>query len=166
MLLSPFTPMLFMGEEYGEDAPFQFFTDHIDPAIAEATRQGRRREFAAFAAFAGEVPDPQDPATFIASKLTRRRDGELCALYAALIACRREVSGETEDVVFDEDRRWLRLRRENHEMVCNFAAKPQSFTVGDVRLHLATVACELSDGRLELPGLAGALLVDSPVAQA
>ena len=59
-LFSPCTPLLFMGEEYVETAPFQFFTDHIDPAIAEATREGRRREFATFAAFAGEeVPDPQ-----------------------------------------------------------------------------------------------------------
>ena len=69
-LLSPFTPMLFMGEEHGEAAPFQFFSDHIDEEIAAATREGRRREFAAFAAFAGEeVPDPQDPATFRRSKL-------------------------------------------------------------------------------------------------
>ena len=74
-LLSPFTPMLFMGEEYGEPAPFQFFSDHIDEEIAVATRDGRRREFAAFAQFAGEqVPDPQDPATFERSKLTRERD--------------------------------------------------------------------------------------------
>ena len=51
-LLSPFVPLLFMGEEYGEEAPFQFFTDHIDPAIADATREGRREEFAAFASFA------------------------------------------------------------------------------------------------------------------
>ena len=65
-------PMLFMGEEYGERAPFQFFSDHIDERIATATRDGRRREFAAFAEFAGEeVPDPQDPATFERSKLTR-----------------------------------------------------------------------------------------------
>ena len=71
-LLSPFTPMLFMGEEYGEDAPFQFFTDHIDEAIARATREGRRREFAAFASFAAELPDPQDPQTFERSRLTRR----------------------------------------------------------------------------------------------
>src|SRR5689334_13596986 len=68
-LLSPFTPMLFMGEEYGERAPFQFFSDHIDKRIAKATREGRRREFAAFAAFAGEeIPDPQDPQTFERSK--------------------------------------------------------------------------------------------------
>ena len=66
--------MLFQGEEYGEDAPFKFFSDHIDEDIAAATREGRRREFAAFAEFRGrEVPDPQDPATFEASKLTRER---------------------------------------------------------------------------------------------
>ncbi|HWD70109.1 MAG TPA: alpha-amylase family glycosyl hydrolase, partial [Solirubrobacteraceae bacterium] len=51
VLLSPFTPMLFMGEEYGENAPFQFFSDHIDKRIADATRRGRRAEFAAFASF-------------------------------------------------------------------------------------------------------------------
>ena len=64
-LLAPFTPMLFQGEEYGERAPFQFFSDHIDPEIADATREGRRREFASFSAFSGhEVPDPQDPETW------------------------------------------------------------------------------------------------------
>src|SRR3954465_383314 len=58
-LFSPCTPLLFMGEEWLETAPFQFFTDHIDPAIAKATREGRRREFADFASFSGEgVPDP------------------------------------------------------------------------------------------------------------
>ena len=61
VLLSPFTPMLFMGEEYGEERPFQFFTDHIDPFIADATRTGRRNEFREFAGFDAEVPDPQDP---------------------------------------------------------------------------------------------------------
>ena len=71
-LLSPYVPLLFMGEEYGERAPFQFFSDHIDPKIAEATRRGRREEFAAFSQFAHEeIPDPQDPATFERSKLTR-----------------------------------------------------------------------------------------------
>ena len=53
-----------MGEEHDERAPFQFFSDHIDPAIADATREGRKREFAAFTSFSGEqVPDPQDAAT-------------------------------------------------------------------------------------------------------
>ena len=76
--------MLFMGEEYGEEAPFQFFSDHIDEDIAQATREGRRAEFASFAAFAGqEIPDPQDGATFERSKLTRRRDPALSDLYAS-----------------------------------------------------------------------------------
>ena len=70
LLFAPQVPLLFMGEEYGETAPFQFFTDHDDPAIATATREGRRKEFAKFAAFAGEdVPDPQALATFERSKL-------------------------------------------------------------------------------------------------
>ncbi|HKP17464.1 MAG TPA: alpha-amylase family glycosyl hydrolase, partial [Gaiellaceae bacterium] len=73
VLFSAQTPLLFMGEEYGEPNPFQFFTDHIDPAIAEATREGRKREFAAYSAFSGEdIPDPQDPETFRRSKLSRR----------------------------------------------------------------------------------------------
>src|SRR5205814_2196266 len=66
-------PLLFMGEEYDEERPFQFFTDHGDPAVAEATRQGRKEEFASFASFAGDaVPDPQDPASFERSKLAPR----------------------------------------------------------------------------------------------
>ncbi|MBA3622813.1 MAG: DUF3459 domain-containing protein, partial [Euzebyales bacterium] len=68
---SPTTPMLFMGEEHGETNPFQFFTSHPEPALAEAVRTGRREEFAAFASFgeAGEVPDPQDPDTVERSRV-------------------------------------------------------------------------------------------------
>ena len=84
--------MLFMGEEYGERAPFQFFTDHIDKRIAKATREGRRREFAAFAAFAGEeIPDPQDPATFERSKLTGKGARGHEQLVRELLRARREL---------------------------------------------------------------------------
>jgi maltooligosyltrehalose trehalohydrolase len=73
VLFSRATPLVFMGEEYGETRPFRFFTDHIDPAVAEATREGRKREFAAWASFAGEdVPDPQAVETFAASTLEFR----------------------------------------------------------------------------------------------
>ena len=56
VLFSPLTPLLFQGEEYGETAPFQYFTDHIDPVIADATREGRRREFAASPASPASCP--------------------------------------------------------------------------------------------------------------
>src|SRR5581483_1386267 len=68
-LFSACTPLLFMGEECLTQRPFQFFTDHIDPGIAQATREGRKREFEAFASFSGEVPDPQALETFLRSKL-------------------------------------------------------------------------------------------------
>jgi maltooligosyltrehalose trehalohydrolase len=71
VILSPFVPMLFMGEEYGEEAPFQYFTSHGDAALVEAVRRGRRKEFASFE-WSGEAPDPQDPAVFEGSRLRRR----------------------------------------------------------------------------------------------
>jgi maltooligosyltrehalose trehalohydrolase len=121
VLLSPFTPLLFMGEEYGEERPFQFFTDHIDPAIADATRAGRRREFAHFRGFGAEnVPDPQDPATFERSKLDRSTaDPELRELYRSLIRLRRELP---DDVLthFTEELRQLRVRRGEVELRVNF----------------------------------------------
>src|SRR5207302_1718063 len=68
IILSPFIPMLFMGEEYGETAPFQYFTSHGDPQLIEAVRRGRREEFEEFE-WEGEPPDPHDEATFFRSKL-------------------------------------------------------------------------------------------------
>ncbi len=95
VLLSPFIPLLFMGEEYGEPAPFQYFTSHSDPALVAAVRKGRCAEFAAFHG-EGEVPDPQDSATFQRSKLNHalRSQGKHRALgqfYHELIELRREL---------------------------------------------------------------------------
>ncbi|MDH4252507.1 MAG: malto-oligosyltrehalose trehalohydrolase [Nitrospira sp.] len=73
VLLSPNIPLLFMGEEYGETAPFQYFIDHSDPDLIEAVRQGRRREFAHFGWNPEDIPDPQDPVTFTRSRLNRER---------------------------------------------------------------------------------------------
>jgi maltooligosyltrehalose trehalohydrolase len=136
--LAPFTPMLFQGEEYGERAPFQFFSDHIDAEIATATRQGRRREFAAFAAFGQEVPDPQDPATFERSKLTR--EGEppgMRELYAAALALRAELHGE--EAQARADGRRLTVRRGPYRILANLGDEPWPLdcepvlTAGDVR---------------------------------
>jgi maltooligosyltrehalose trehalohydrolase len=68
VLLSPNIPLLFMGEEYGETAPFLYFVDHSDPALVEAVRRGRRAEFASFA-WGEDIPDPQDPTTFERSRI-------------------------------------------------------------------------------------------------
>ncbi|HWC26529.1 MAG TPA: malto-oligosyltrehalose trehalohydrolase, partial [Solirubrobacteraceae bacterium] len=164
-LLSPFTPMLFMGEEYGEPAPFQFFSDHIDEEIAIATREGRRREFAAFAEFAGEqVPDPQDRATFERSKLTRARDERTAELYGRLLRVRRELPAGEAVVAFDEDARWLAVDRGPYRLACNFADEHRAVPVapdGEVVLTTAAAgAPELHDDEdtIVLPPLSGALV--------
>jgi maltooligosyltrehalose trehalohydrolase len=93
-ILSPYLPLLFMGEEYGEKSPFQYFVHHGDPQLVDAVRRGRREEFAAFHA-QGEAPDPQSESTFINSKLQWERLKEddhqaLFRFYQALIALRKE----------------------------------------------------------------------------
>ncbi len=162
VLLSPFTPMLFMGEEYGENAPFQFFSDHIDKRIADATRKGRRAEFAAFASFGREVPDPQDPATFEASKLSREADPELAALYTELLRVRSRLPAErVDEITFDEQLRWLRVRRGTNELVCNFGDDEFSLRAPrGARMMLGTHReVTLRRGKLTLPRLGGALLM-------
>jgi maltooligosyltrehalose trehalohydrolase len=117
-LFSPCTPLLFMGEEYFEQAPFQFFTDHIDPAIAEATREGRKKEFEAFTSFSGEdVPDPQAVETFLRSKLHPR---EPDPLYRELLAMRRDLPRELEA---EANGKVLTLRRGSVELVADFDNK-------------------------------------------
>jgi maltooligosyltrehalose trehalohydrolase len=120
LLFAPQTALLFMGEEYGEPQPFQFFTDHVDPFIAEATREGRRQEFESFAAFSGEeVPDPQDPATFERSKLSRQGSADLMRLYRELLTLRRKLPKE---VSARADGNVLHVRRGEVELVADFDA--------------------------------------------
>src|SRR3954454_13530412 len=117
-LFSTCTPLLFMGEEYLEQRPFQFFTDHIDPEIATATREGRKQEFEAFTSFSGEsVPDPQDVETFLRSKL-EPRDAD--PIYRELLQLRRELPRELEIVEADDAAKILRLRRGDVELVADF----------------------------------------------
>jgi maltooligosyltrehalose trehalohydrolase len=121
VLLSPFIPLLFMGEEYGETAPFQYFISHTDPALIEAVRRGRREEFSAFLG-QEEPPDPQDEATFQRAKLNHhlRHDGDhgvLLEFYMELMRLRRELpalanlSKEHLEVTADEGENILFLRR-------------------------------------------------------
>ena len=93
-LLSPFVPLLFMGEEYGETAPFLYFTSHGDPKLAEAVRRGRAEEFRSFS-WHDQIPDPQAEATFDLSRLNRDLAKEephrtLLCFYQMLLRFRRE----------------------------------------------------------------------------
>ncbi len=160
-LLSPFVPMLWMGEEYGERAPFQFFCDHIDEEIATATREGRRREFASFAAFAGEeVPDPQDPATFERSKLTRKKDERLLELHRELLRARRELRPGDAQAFGDEEGRWVRVVRGDYELCMNFGNEPVLVPSAAGTVILATHAGDtaLEPGGVRVPPRAGVLL--------
>jgi maltooligosyltrehalose trehalohydrolase len=93
-LLSPYVPMLFMGEEYSETAPFQYFISHLDPALVEAVRRGRRQEFADFG-WQDLVPDPQDESTFRRSQLRHELKEEehhasMLRFYKELMRLRKE----------------------------------------------------------------------------
>jgi maltooligosyltrehalose trehalohydrolase len=159
-LCSPFIPLLFMGEEYGERAPFQFFSDHIDEKIAQATRVGRREEFAEFVQFAEEVPDPQDPETFRRSKLTRKRDPEIERIYRELLRVRRELPpGNVTRIEFDERARWLHFSRGAFEVVCNFGPSRMALPCDGNRVRIATdPTTTLNDHRLDIAPLSAALI--------
>jgi maltooligosyltrehalose trehalohydrolase len=121
VFLSPFIPLLFMGEEYGETAPFPYFISHSDADLVEAVRRGRREEFAAFG-WSQEPPDPHDEATFLRAKLNQdlRHQGHhqvLLEFYRELIRLREglpalaHLSKEDMDVTSYERERVLVIRR-------------------------------------------------------
>jgi maltooligosyltrehalose trehalohydrolase len=116
-LFSTCTPLLFMGEEHDERAPFQFFTDHDDPFIADATRNGRKKEFERFTSFSGEdVPDPQEEATFERSKV---HDAPGDPFYRRLIELHRSLP---RDLRVETEGRRLTLRRGDATLVADFDA--------------------------------------------
>jgi maltooligosyltrehalose trehalohydrolase len=95
ILLSPYVPLLFMGEEYGETTPFMFFSDYQDKGLSDAIREGRRKEFTEFH-WTGEVPDPQSPQCFIDSKIKweNRNQGinaKIATYYKTLLSLRKQV---------------------------------------------------------------------------
>ncbi|MFI7003248.1 malto-oligosyltrehalose trehalohydrolase [Nocardia sp. NPDC050175] len=132
VLCSPYTPMLFMGEEWGANTPFLFFTSHTDPVIAAATADGRKAEFAAHGWSTDEVPNPQDPSTFQRSKLNwteleEARHIRLHSCYRKLLALRRERPELTDpwlthiSVDYDENARWIVVHRGALKLVCNLS---------------------------------------------
>ena len=138
VLLSPFIPLLFMGEEYGESAAFKYFVSHSDPELIEAVRKGRQEEFAAFD-WEGHIPDPQSAETFQSCKLDHslKADGPHQALYnfvRELIRLRKELPvlslnsrGQTEAIAFEREKLlWVRRWRSGEQAVIifNFGREP------------------------------------------
>ena len=138
VLLSPFIPMLFMGEEYAETAPFQYFVSHGDSELIEAVRRGRKEEFVKFG-WREDFPDPQNESTFLGSKLNwdLQKDGRhrvLWNFYRELLRLRRELpplarlDKESLEVTTNAHEKVLLVRRWDASkqalIVCHFAEVP------------------------------------------
>ncbi|WP_370501228.1 malto-oligosyltrehalose trehalohydrolase [Mycolicibacterium sp. jd] len=130
---SPYTAMLFMGEEWASSSPFQFFSSHPEPELARATAEGRKREFAEHGWDADEIPDPQDPDTFERSKLQWDEVGagdhaRLLEFYRGLIALRHTEPDMADPwldhlrIDFDEHARWFVMHRGALAIACNLGA--------------------------------------------
>jgi len=145
LLTSPFTPLLFMGEEWAASTPWPFFTSHPEPELAEATATGRITEFADHGWDVGAVVNPQDPAAFASAKLRwseRREPGhaEFLVLYRELLALRREHHDLADprlplvEVDFDQDAQWVIVHRGAFDVLANLAdhSQPLPSAAGDI----------------------------------
>ena len=122
-----------MGEEWGSSSPFQFFSSHPEPELARATAEGRKAEFAEHGWDADEVPDPQDPETFLRSKLNwdeidEGDHGRLRRVYRDLIALRHTEPDMADPwldhlgIDYDEEHRWIVMHRGSLAIACNLGA--------------------------------------------
>ncbi|MFP3866834.1 MAG: malto-oligosyltrehalose trehalohydrolase [Desulfobacteraceae bacterium] len=142
VIFSPFIPLLFMGEEYGEEAPFFYFVSHSDPELVEAVRQGRRDEFKSFN-WPGEPPDPQGPETFLAAQLqwhirTQGKHSVLVKFYQNLLKLRKKLpamlrpDNDNLEVWALEEEKFLVLRRWqpdlDHQVLLLFNFNPNDVT--------------------------------------
>ncbi|MFF3644339.1 malto-oligosyltrehalose trehalohydrolase [Streptomyces sp. NPDC002564] len=165
-LTGPFTPMLFMGEEWGARTPWQFFTDHTDAGLADAVRRGRRREFAAHGWAEEDIPDPQDHGTRERSCLDWSEPGgghhaRLLAWHRELIALRRSRGDLTDPdlaavrVAFDEGARWFAFRRGDLRIAVNFGKEAVSVALDGRHARVLAawepVTAPGADGVVRLP---------------
>jgi maltooligosyltrehalose trehalohydrolase len=172
VLTSPYTPMLFMGEEWGASTPWQYFTDHTDPELAAAVSHGRRSEFRAYGWDPSQVPDPQDPETFLRSKLSWSEldsspHKELLSWYRSLLALRRSEPSLTDprlsliDVVFDEADRWIVVTRGALRVAAHFGTAAATLPLGAVGVSVLAasgVGIALSGSSLTMPPMSFAVV--------
>jgi maltooligosyltrehalose trehalohydrolase len=168
---SPYTAMLFMGEEWGASTPFQFFSSHPEPELARATAEGRKSEFAEHGwdgCNVPDIPDPQEPQTFQRSKLNWEEVGagehaRLHRLYRDLIALRHDEPDLADPWLdhlvldYDEDQHWVIMRRNRLAIACNLDTEPTTVPVTG-ELVLAWDAPTVNDETTELPAHSFAIL--------
>ena len=186
VMIAPFVPMLFQGEEWGASRPFLYFTNHVDPELADAVHRGRREEFVALGWDPASVPDPQAEETFLRSKLDweergRQPHAELLAWYRSLISLRQKSPALNDGrmrgvrVHTDPAGRWLTVRRGTMLIACNFSQSALRIPCASLATGLpggpaVILASEdgvlVEDGEVLIPGEAAAILdLDrSPVA--
>ncbi|MEN4450881.1 malto-oligosyltrehalose trehalohydrolase [Mycobacterium sp. SM3041] len=172
VLGSPYTAMLFMGEEWGASTPFQFFSSHPEPELARATAEGRKAEFADHGWAADDIPDPQDPATFQRSKLDWDEVGtgehaRLLQLYRDLITLRRTEPDFADPwldhlrVEFDEADRWIVMHRGAFAVACNLGEQPVAVPVTGESV-LSSAEPQIGTTATTLPGHSFAVLRRRP----
>ena len=172
-LTSPFTPMLFMGEEFAASTPWQFFTSHPEPELGRATAEGRLKEFEKMGWDPDTVPNPQDPETFQRSKLdwaeAQRGDhARLLELYRQLLALRRSEPELTDpqlgqvQVEHSDAEGWVLVHRGNLRIALNFADAERRLPLGGraegAQVLLQTLDAKVDDGGITLPASGAAVL--------
>ena len=164
VLMSPFTPMLFMGEEFSASTPFQYFTQHEDEELGNSVSKGRRNEFSAFGWDPEQVPDPQDPETFYRSKLDWDEvysggHAEMLEWYKQLITLRKRVPQLTDgrfdevETCYNESDCWFVLNRGPIQVVCNMSRLRRSIpvSVGVKELLASTSGWRMERGFVDMP---------------
>jgi len=168
VILSPFIPMLFMGEEYGEKRPFQYFTSHSDADLIEAVRKGRREEFDDFT-WAGQPPDPHDEQTFLRSQLDwasmqREEHASMRMFYKDLLTLRRKSPSlrildlDALSTDADDERQVLLIRRftdvDQVLIAFNFSDEEQTVDIPFDRAHwrpMLETGARVEEGRVSIP---------------
>jgi maltooligosyltrehalose trehalohydrolase len=171
LFFAPFVPLLFQGEEWGATTPFLYFTDFADQNLAQAVREGRRREFASHGG--QEVPDPQANDTFERSRLRweeakREPHAGLLNWYRDLIALRKAEPSLTDGrmdrvrATWSDDERWLVVERGSLALGCNLAEVPRQVPLPSRARTVAlasTSGIEIAGDAIGLPAVSAAILV-------
>jgi maltooligosyltrehalose trehalohydrolase len=171
-ICSPFTPMLFQGEEWAATSPFQFFTSHPEPDLGEATAEGRIKEFEKMGWDPAVVPHPQDPATFLDSKLdwtelSSGRHARLLEVYRRLASLRASYPALTDPAFghvacsVDEERRIFTMARGDLLVVVNLGDASATVEIDAAEWHVlfqTGSGIDLAPATLTLRPHVGALL--------